>query len=97
VIAHPLAHLHANAAALMCGGAGLYLATFGYTRWRMVRTVSTPRLTAAAAWLALLLLASHAAALVVPGGLLAVIVALNLAEAQLVRRGRRPAPDPAVS
>jgi low temperature requirement protein LtrA len=97
VIAHPLAHLHVNAAALLCGGAGLYLATFGYTRWHLFHTVAAPRLVAAAACVALLPLAPRAAALVIPAGLLAVTVALNAVEARIVRLAGPAATDPAHS
>ena len=85
VITHPLAHLHADAAALLFGGAALYLATFGYTRWRMFRTVSTPRLSAAAACLALLPLAGLVPALAAMAALTAVLVALNVWEARIVQ------------
>jgi low temperature requirement protein LtrA len=90
-VAHPLDHLHLDAAALLVGGTALYLATFGYTRWRMFRKVSTTRLAAAAACLPVLPLD-----LVLPGVvtvlvLLAVVVALNVVEEALISRadGRR--------
>jgi low temperature requirement protein LtrA len=85
VVAHPLEHLHLDAAGLLVGGTMLYLATFGYTRWRMFGKVSRTRLTAAAACLPVLAVAGVAPALVTLGVLLAVVVALNVAEELLVR------------
>ena len=41
-------HLHFDVAALLIGGTALYLALFGYTRWRMFGTLATTRLIAAA-------------------------------------------------
>ena len=57
VVAHPDHHLDLDTAALLFGGAGLYLATFGYTRYRMFRTWSKTRLSTAAVVLILLPLA----------------------------------------
>jgi low temperature requirement protein LtrA len=85
VIVHPLAHLHTDVAALLFGGTALYLATFGYTRWRMFHTLSTARLSAAVLCLALLPLAGLAPALVAMATLAAVLVALNVWEAQVVQ------------
>lgn len=92
VVAHPGEHLPAGAAALLCGGAALYLATFGYTRWRMFRQVSWTRLGAAAACLLLLPLAPAVPGLAAAGALAGVAAGLNLLEAGLVRRR---ATDPA--
>ncbi|MEU0882490.1 low temperature requirement protein A [Lentzea sp. NPDC005914] len=92
VIMHPLEHLHTDAAALLFGGAALYLATFGYTRWQMFRTVSTPRLSAAAACLALLPLAVHLPAVAATAALTAVLVALNAWEARILKRVRPAQP-----
>ncbi|MGP3961003.1 low temperature requirement protein A [Nonomuraea sp. 3N208] len=86
VITHPLAHLHTDVAALLFGGAALYLATFGYTRWRMFRTVSTARLSAAALCLAVVPLAGRVPALAAMAALAAVLVALNVWEARTVQR-----------
>lgn len=101
VVAHPGEHLPAGTAALMCGGAALYLATFGYTRWRAFHQLSWTRLSAAAACLLLLPLAPVVPGLVVTGLLAAVAAGLNLLEAGLVARRVRTqadavaAPDPA--
>jgi len=85
-ILHPLDHLHTDVATLLFGGAALYLATFGYTRWRMFHTVSTTRLSAAALSLALLPLARHVPALAAMAALTAALVALNAWEARTVPR-----------
>ncbi len=61
-VAEPTHHLEVGVAAMLLGGAALYLATFGFTRWAMFRLVSTTRLTTAAVMLALI-----PVALVVPG------------------------------
>jgi low temperature requirement protein LtrA len=84
VILHPLDRLHTDTAALLFGGAALFLATFGYTRWRMFRTVSTTRLSAAVLSLALLPLAGQIPALAAMAALTAVLVALNAWEARTV-------------
>jgi low temperature requirement protein LtrA len=88
VIAHPLGHLHADTAALLFAGAALYLATFGYTRWRMFRTLSTVRVGAAAVCLALLPLAGLVPALAAMVALTALLVAVNAWEARIA------GPDP---
>ncbi len=49
----PLTALHPDMAALLFGGAALYLATFGFTRWRLSHTVAVPRLAGAVACLLL--------------------------------------------
>ncbi|HLL64612.1 MAG TPA: low temperature requirement protein A [Micromonosporaceae bacterium] len=86
VVAHPDHHLSVSVAALLVGGCALYLATFGYTRWRMYRTVAWPRLGGAAVCLALLPVASHLPALAVLVALAVVLVTLNALEAWAVRR-----------
>ena len=75
-----------SAAGLLFGGGALYLATFGYTRWRMSRRVATTRLTTAGVLLLLLPLAAIAPALVAVGLLAAAIVGLNITDHQLRRR-----------
>jgi low temperature requirement protein LtrA len=85
VAAHPTDRLPAGPAALLCGGTALYLAAFGYTRWRMFRKVSTTRLGAAAACLLLLPLAPAVPGLVTLTLLAVVLVALNVLEAAVVR------------
>jgi low temperature requirement protein LtrA len=99
-ITEPTQHLHWSAAALLVGGAALYLASFGFTRWAMFRLVSTRRLTAAAAVLVLLPLAPHVPALVTLGALALVLALLNAVELARVeqigwraRLSRRPAPQ----
>jgi low temperature requirement protein LtrA len=92
VVADPLAHLPIDTAGLICGGASLYLATFGYTRWRMLHTVSRYRLGAAITCLALLPATSRMPGLACLAALLVVTVALNAAEARTVRRTGRSAP-----
>jgi len=86
VVAAPDAHLHPGAAGLLVGGCALYLATFGYTRWRMFRSVSWTRLSGAVACLAVLLFAPWIPALAVLLALVVVTVALNVTEAAIVRR-----------
>jgi low temperature requirement protein LtrA len=76
---------------LLFGGCALYLATFGYTRWRMFGSVSVTRLSAAAVVLALLPAAGHVSALAALSGLAVVIVALNVIEFVIVQRRSRNA------
>jgi low temperature requirement protein LtrA len=89
VVAAPAAHLSQSISALLFGGTALYLATFGYTRYRMFHTWSTTRLTAAALTLALLPLGHRMPALAALSTLTAVVVALNLVEYVIVTRPRR--------
>jgi low temperature requirement protein LtrA len=86
VVAAPGTHLHGGPAGLLIGGCALYLATFGYTRWRMFRAVSWTRLGAAAGCLAVLPVATRVPALAVVLALVVVTVALNVLEAAIVRR-----------
>ena len=86
VVAHPDHHLDLDTAALLFGGVGLYLATFGYTRYRMFRTWSKTRLSTAAVVLILLPLAPTVPALAALGGLTLVVVALNVIEWAIVTR-----------
>jgi hypothetical protein len=85
-VAHPDHHLDLDTAALLFGGVGLYLATFGYTRYRMFRTWSKTRLSTAAVVLILLPLAPTVPALAALGGLTLVVVALNVIEWAIVTR-----------
>jgi low temperature requirement protein LtrA len=89
VVAHPPEPMHAGSAGLLVGGCALYLATFGYTRWRMFRTVSWTRLGAALLCLALLPTATRVPALATLAALVVVAVGLNLVEAAVVRRAAR--------
>jgi low temperature requirement protein LtrA len=86
VVARPTAHLAPGAAALLFGGTSLYLATFGYTRWRMFHTWARTRLTTAAVALVLLPLAHLVAALTALSVLAAIVVALNVVEHAMVAR-----------
>jgi low temperature requirement protein LtrA len=79
-VAEPADRLSWTATGLLFGGAALYLATFGLTRWAMFRLVSVTRLTAAAVVLVALPAAPFlpaAASLALLGVILA---ALNLVE-----------------
>jgi low temperature requirement protein LtrA len=84
VVTRPTADLGPGPAALLFGGTGLYLATFGYTRWRMFHTWAKTRLTTAAAVLALLPVAHVVPGLVALGILAAIVVALNVVEHAMV-------------
>jgi low temperature requirement protein LtrA len=93
VVHYPGTHLHLDVAGLLLGGTALYLAVFGYTRWRMFGSTSPTRLTAAAVCLLLLVVAPLLPALALLALLATVVVALNVVEALRVRRAQ--APDPA--
>jgi low temperature requirement protein LtrA len=86
VVADPLRHLEPGVAGLLYGGCALYLATFGYTRWRMFHTWAVPRLTTAAVLLALLPLVAHLPALTALFTLAALVAILNVVEHVAVRR-----------
>jgi low temperature requirement protein LtrA len=86
VIAHPGDRLAAGQVGLLFGGCALYLATFGYTRWRMFGTVSRTRLTAAAVVVVLLPVAGLVPGLVALSAVAAVVVVLNVVEHVMVRR-----------
>lgn len=91
VVEHPGAPLERGSAGLLFGGAALYLATFGYTRWQILRTWATTSVWAAAVVLVLLpvgLLIPGIAALAL---LAAVVLPLNVVEHLAARR--TPAPD----
>lgn len=88
VVHHPGHHLDLAVVALLYGGGALYLATFGYTRWRMFRTWATVRLVGAASVLALLPVAALLPALVALIALVAVVVGVNLVEYARIRRAR---------
>jgi len=89
VVVEPARQLAPGVAALLFGGCALYLGTFGYTRWRMFRTMSWTRVGGAVACLAVLVPASRVPALVALAILTALLVALNVVEASLQRRIRR--------
>ncbi|HEY0808145.1 MAG TPA: low temperature requirement protein A [Pseudonocardiaceae bacterium] len=86
VIANPGQRLAAGEAGMLFGGCALYLATFGYTRWRMFRTVSVTRLTAAGVVVLLSPVAVVVPALVSLSSVAAVVVGLNVYEHVVVRR-----------
>jgi len=73
-------HLGAGATALLYGGAATYLATFGYTRWRMFRLVSWTRLVTAGVVLALMPVAAIVPAVAALAMLAVVLAALNTIE-----------------
>ncbi|WP_042427619.1 low temperature requirement protein A [Streptacidiphilus anmyonensis] len=83
---HPGARLPPGPLGLLFGGCALFLATFGYTRWRMFRQMSWTRLGAAAAVLAAMALCAPLPALAALGVLAALLVALNLLEYRRVQR-----------
>ncbi len=86
-VAHPLEKMPLDVAGLLFGGCALYLATFGYTRWRMFRRVSTTRLGSAALLLVLLPVATQVPAVVSVGAIAAVLIALNVEEHRRVKAG----------
>ncbi|MFC4104917.1 low temperature requirement protein A [Micromonospora zhanjiangensis] len=86
VVAHPGRPLGPGAAAFLFGGTGLYLATFGYTRYRMFRTWSTTRLSTAVVVLALLPVALLVPALAALLVLATLVAGLNLLEHLIVTR-----------
>jgi low temperature requirement protein LtrA len=85
VVADPGEHLAPGVAALLFGGTGLYLATFGYTRFRMFRLWSWTRLGAAAVVLVLLPVAFVVPGLAAVSLLAVVVVGLNLTEYAITR------------
>jgi low temperature requirement protein LtrA len=76
----PTAALGFGSAGFLFGGTALFLATFGYTRWRMFRLVSWTRLLAAAAVVALLPLAGVLPSVAAIAVLATVLAALNVVE-----------------
>ncbi|WP_214324271.1 low temperature requirement protein A [Nonomuraea sediminis] len=86
VVAHPSALTPLPTAGLLYGGCALYLATFGYTRWRMFRAWAKTRLGAAAVVLVLLPVTPLLPALAALSLLAALIVALNVLEYLIVTR-----------
>ena len=73
-------------AGFLYGGTALYLATFGYTRWKMFRLVSTTRLSASAVVLLLMPAVAHGPSLAALAGLAVVVGALNVVEWVRVER-----------
>ncbi|MBV6698475.1 low temperature requirement protein A [Kitasatospora aureofaciens] len=93
-VADPWRALGPGAVALLYGGCGLYLLTFGYTRWMMFRKVATTRLIAAAVVLALLPAMVRLPALAVLVTLAVLLVALNVVEHFRVERAAAVPPAP---
>ncbi|MFF8773370.1 low temperature requirement protein A [Kitasatospora sp. NPDC015120] len=85
-VADPRRALGAGSVALLYGGCGLYLLTFGYTRWMMFRSVATTRLGAAAVVLALAPVMVRWPAITALLALAVVLVALNVVEHLRVAR-----------
>jgi low temperature requirement protein LtrA len=88
-VAHPTQVLGWAAAALLFGGTALYLATFGYTRWRMFHTWAKTRLSTAAIVLVLLPFADGVPALLAVSVLALVVAALNAIELRIATRALR--------
>ena len=87
-VAHPGLRLGTGSGSLLVGGCALYLATFGYTRWRMFRLLSTTRLIVAAVSLLLLPAVPRLPALATLSLLAALVVGLNIWEQiRINRRG----------
>ncbi|MDX6202856.1 MAG: hypothetical protein QOJ83_2356 [Frankiales bacterium] len=76
-VTRPTAGLGFSTAGFLYGGSALFLATFGYTRWRMFRLMSWTRLTAAACVLALLPLAAVLPSVAAIAMLATVLAVLN--------------------
>jgi low temperature requirement protein LtrA len=101
-VAAPTSGLGWAGAGFLYGGTALYLATFGYTRWKMFRLVSATRLGASAVVLALMPAAAQVPSVAALAGLALVVGGLNLIEwarvarigwrAALARRAERAAP-----
>lgn len=96
-VAHPREHLGLSITALLYGGTALYLATFGYTRYRMFHTWSTTRLTTAALVLVLLPLAHLTPAIVALIVLALVVTGLNVFEYLIVARAAATVGDPSAA
>ncbi|AUY51635.1 low temperature requirement protein A [Streptomyces sp. CB01881] len=85
-VADPRRALGAGSVALLYGGCGLYLLTFGYTRWMMFRAVSTTRIVAAVVVLGLAPVMVRLPAIAVLVTLAVLLVALNVVEHVRVER-----------
>ncbi|MEZ0093453.1 low temperature requirement protein A [Streptacidiphilus sp. EB129] len=88
-VQHPGRVLSTGGGALLVGGCALYLATFGYTRWRMFRVHSTTRLIVAGLILATLPLVPLLPALAMLSLLAALLVGLSRWEYVRIRRDGR--------
>jgi low temperature requirement protein LtrA len=87
VVTAPTGQLRPHAALLLTGGCALYLAAFGFIRWRLLHSVGWHRLGAAAACLCVLPIARLLPANAVLLMLLGITAALNLFEGLQMRRG----------
>ncbi|MFJ4189802.1 low temperature requirement protein A [Kitasatospora sp. NPDC089509] len=94
-VADPWQALGTGSVALLYGGCGLYLLTFGYTRWMMFRRLSTTRIAAAVVVLGLLPAMVRLPALGVLVTLAVLLVLLNGVEHLRVVRASAGAPVPA--
>lgn len=79
-VREPAEPLHRDVAALLFGGACIYLASFAFTRWHMFHTVAVPRLVAAALCLALIAAAPSIPAIASVAVLAVLLLFLNVAE-----------------
>ncbi|WP_051943680.1 low temperature requirement protein A [Streptacidiphilus rugosus] len=86
---HPDERLPTGALALLFGGCVLFLATFGYTRWRMFRKMAWPRLISAGAVLLVAPLCARLPALGALGALAGALLLLNAVEYWRVERSPR--------
>ncbi|MEV6971273.1 low temperature requirement protein A [Hamadaea sp. NPDC051192] len=97
-IAHPEHHLDRGIASLLFGGVALYLATFGYTTWRMFRRLPLARLVSAALVLGMLPFATEVPAVLALLDLAVVLMLLAIIEyavrAYRDRKARQRHPDP---
>ena len=80
-------HLDHGVAALLFGGVALYLATFGYSNWRVLRRLPLARLVSAGVILAMLPFATQVPALLALLDLAVVLMLLTIIE--YAHRGRR--------
>jgi low temperature requirement protein LtrA len=88
-IAHPQEHLDHGVAALLFGGVALYLATFGYTTWRMFRRLPIARLISGGLVLGMLPFATEVPAVLALLDLAVVLMLLAIIEYAI--RARREA------
>ncbi|MFF0412236.1 low temperature requirement protein A [Kitasatospora sp. NPDC004745] len=97
-VADPWRALGPGAVALLYGGCGLYLLTFGYTRWMMFRQVASTRIGAAVLVLGLAPAMVRLPALAVLVTLAVLLVGLNVLEhvrvARVARAAAAAAPAP---
>ena len=97
VVSRPTERLTPGVPALLFGGCAVYLATFGYTRWRMFGIWSWTRTAAAAGCLVLLPVAVLVPGIVALGALAVVVVGVNGVEGFAVWRYRTRRAGPATA